>query len=132
MDGMRGFTRSHGVALAVAGSLLMFLGWIVAIVPTFHDLRSVWPVVVIALIAFGVVLIPPGLDVFWRPGEPGQKTGLFPVLIAALPAALLFIVAVGVLPLSTGLQVLAIALELGGIVVYLGAWWSIRHVANNS
>lgn len=122
MQGLQRFGEAHATALALTGSILMFLGWVLAIVPTFHDLANVWVVVLLALIAFAVVLIPPGVDIFARPGAPGQKRGLVPTLIAAVPAALLFIVAAAELPLSASVRALAIVLELVGMAVYLWAW----------
>jgi hypothetical protein len=125
-----GFARSHGLPLAVAGSILMFLGWILAIVPTFRDLGSVWPIVLLALIAFAVVLIPPGVDLFARPATPGHKRGPIPVLISTLPAAGLFLITVFELPLAAGVRAAAIVLELVGMAVYVWAWWSYRHVTS--
>lgn len=132
MDGWQRFTQAHAVGLALLGSLFMFIGWALAIVPTFHDLASEWPVVIIALIAFGAILIPPGADIFYRPGQPGQKHGLFPVLIAAVPAALLFIVVVAVLPLAPVLRALAVALELVGMALFMAAWGSLTDVTHNA
>lgn len=132
MYGMQRFTRAHAVAFALLGSLLMFIGWVLAIVPTFHDLASEWPVVVVALLAFGAILIPPGADIFYRPGQPGQKRGLFPVLIAAVPAAVLFIVVVAVLPLAPLLRVLAVVLELIGMAIFMASWGSLTNVARNA
>lgn len=132
MYGLQDFTRAHASGLAILGSLLMLIGWALAIVPTFHDLSSVWPVVVVALIAFGAVLIPPGADIFYRPGQPGQKRGLIPVLIAAVPAAALFVVVVAVLPLALALRVLAIVVELVGMALFIAAWGSLANVARNA
>lgn len=132
MCGWQRFTCAHAVGLALLGSLLMFIGWALAIVPTFHDLASEWPVVVIALLAFGAILIPPGADIFYRPGQPGQKRGLFPVLIAAVPVAALFIVVVAVLPLAPVLRVLAIVAELAGMAIFMAAWRGLNDVARNA
>lgn len=129
---MRGFTKRHALAIALLGSLLMFVGWVLALVPTFHHLSDEWPVVAVALIAFGAVLIPPGADLFNRLGQPGEKRGLFPVLIAVVPAALLYIVVVVILPLATGLRVLAVILELMGMAVFLVAWGSYGNVTRHA
>lgn len=115
------------VALALVGSLLMFCGWIIAILPAFQHLRSIALVVVVALIGFGLVLIPSGLDFIWFPPRSNQKRGIGVLLISILPAALLFLITAVILPISLAFQVIAVVTEFLGMAIYGRAWWDSTH-----
>lgn len=111
------------VTLALAGSILMFFGWIFAIVPSFQHLQNIALVVGIALIGFGLVLIPSGLDYFWFPARPDQKRGIGVLLISVLPAAILFLLMVVILPISVVFRVIALVAEFFGMAIYSRSWW---------
>jgi hypothetical protein len=101
----------------------MFFGWIFAIVPSFDHLRSIALVVGIAIIGFGLVLIPSGLDFFWFPGRSGQKRGIGVLLVSVLPAAILFLITVVILPISATIRLVALVAEFVGMAIYSRSWW---------
>ncbi len=115
------------VVLALVGSILMFCGWILAILPSFQHLRNIALVVVVALIGFGLVLIPSGLDFIWFPARSSQKRGVGVLLISVLPAAMLFLLTVAILPISLAFRVVAVAAEFLGMAIYSRAWWDSNH-----
>ncbi|CCF86196.1 hypothetical protein [Nitrolancea hollandica] len=111
------------VTLALAGSLLMFAGWIFAIVPSFEHLQNIALVVGIAIVGFGLVLIPSGLDFFWFPGRSGQKRGIGVLLVSVLPAAILFLLTVIILPIGAAIRLVALVAEFVGMAIYSRSWW---------
>lgn len=117
---------SRVLLLALAGSALMFAGWVLAIVGSFDHLRRVALVVAVAVVGFGLVLIPAGLDIVGGQGQPGEKRGLIPLLVTVVPAAVLFVIVVFALPLGAVVRVLAIVLEAAGLVVSGRAWMAAR------
>ncbi|MDQ2744255.1 MAG: hypothetical protein M3Z66_18445 [Chloroflexota bacterium] len=114
------------IGLALLGSLLMFAGWVLAIVPAFQHIHRVALVVVVAIIGFGIVLVPTGLDLFMAPG-PGQKRGLGTLLVSLVPAVALFLITVIVLPLGAFFRGIAIASEFAGMALYGWSRWTYRH-----
>ncbi|HZU12682.1 MAG TPA: hypothetical protein VFB58_07565 [Chloroflexota bacterium] len=111
------------IGLAFAGSILMFIGWVLALVPAFR-LKTHPEIVVplvIAVIAFGVVLIPAGLQFL---GEPGRRRGVSVVFASLVPAALLFILVVVFFPLQPGFRALAIVAEFLGLAGYGWAFYN--------
>lgn len=115
-----------GSALAaLLGSVLMFIGWVLAIVPAFHHIQRIALVLGVAVVGFGLVLIPLGLDLFLAPASPAKR-GLGTLLISMLPAVILYLIVVTVLPVGTVARVLSLLTELGGMLVYGWAWWD-RH-----
>lgn len=117
---------SRVLLLALAGSALMFAGWVLAIVGSFDHVRRVALVVAVAVVGFGLVLIPAGLDIVGGQGQPGEKRGLIPLLVTVVPAAVLFVIVVFALPLGAVVRVLAIVLEAAGLVVSGRAWMAAR------
>lgn len=115
------------VVLALVGSILMFCGWVLAILPSFVHLQNIVFVVVIALIGFGLVLVPSGLDFVWFPARSNQKRGIGVLLISVLPAAVLFLLTVAILPLSLAFRVVAVVAEFLGMAIYSRAWWASNH-----
>lgn len=115
------------VVLALAASILMFAGWVLAIVPTFHDLAGVVVVVILGLLLFALVLIPAGMDLFYpeRP-RPGTKRGLGRAILSVLPAVALIVLTAVVMPLAPIVAALAIAAEVLGIALYLWDWYSVQ------
>ncbi len=111
------------VTLALAGSFLMFAGWIFAIVSSFEHLRNVALVVGIAIVGFGLVLIPSGLDFFWFSGRFSQKRGISVLLVSVLPAAILFLLTVIILPISVAIRLVALVAEFVGMAIYSRSWW---------
>lgn len=113
------------VALALIASVLMFAGWVLAIVPAFHDLAGVVVVLILGLLLFALVLIPAGMDVLY-PGRPraGAKRGLFAAVLAVLPAVALIVLTAVVMPIAPIFAVLAIAAEVLGIALYLWDWYT--------
>ncbi|MGH2449234.1 MAG: hypothetical protein ACRDFS_11625 [Chloroflexota bacterium] len=111
------------LGLALLGSILLFIGWALAIIPAFHHIHSIALVIAIAVVGSGVALIPAGLDVFVQPAPgPGEKRGVSVLLVSYLPAIILFVVTVTVLPLSGWIRALALLAEGVGLVVYAFAW----------
>ena len=106
------------ILLALVASILMFCGWVLAILPAFTYLQNIVLVAVIALIGFGLVLIPAGLDFVWFPSRPNQKRGAGVLLISVLPGALLFLLTVAILPLSFVFRVAAVIIEFLGVAIY--------------
>ena len=115
------------VLLALVGSILMFCGWVLAILPAFTYLQNIVLVAVIALIGFGLVLIPAGLDFVWFPSRPNQKRGAGVLLISVLPGALLFLLTVAILTISFAFRVAAVIIEFLGVAIYSRAWWASNH-----
>jgi hypothetical protein len=106
--------------LALIGSMLMFAGWVLAIVPAFHDLHRVALVVGVAVVGFGLVLIPAGVDFLGN--QTAGKRGPRAIIVSMLPSVVLFFITVAVLPLSAIFRVLATICEIGGMAIYGGAW----------
>lgn len=115
------------VALAFVASALMFAGWVLAIVPAFHDLAGVIVVLVLGLLLFALVLIPAGMDALY-PERPlrGEKRGIGAALIAVLPAVALIVLTAVTMPIAPAFAALAIIAEVLGIALYLGAWYAGR------
>lgn len=111
------------VGLGALGSLLMFAGWVLAVVPLFHHVREFLLPVVLGIIGFGIVLVPAGLDFF---GGPGRKRGASVVIASMLPAAALFIIAVIAFPLTTPFRIAAVIAEFAGMAIYGWAFWSYQ------
>lgn len=121
-------SQTRDMGLALLGSVLMFVGWVLAIVPTFHQVKDVILPVVLGIIGFGIVLVPAGLEFFGRSQEaPGEKRGVGVVFVSILPAAILFAIAVAAFPLSALFRILAVAVELIGMVAYGWAIWVYHH-----
>jgi len=108
--------------MALLGSILMFAGWVLAIVPAFHHFHRIAIIVIVAVIGFGVVLIPSGLDILGMPRDAGEKRGTVTLLVSMLPAAVLFVITVVVLPLAPVYRILAIVAEVVGMVAFAWAW----------
>lgn len=115
-------SRPRVWTLALVGSILMFAGWMLAIVPAFHHLHRVALVVVVAVIGFGLVLIPAGIDVLTRQPE-GGKRGPRTIIVSMLPSAVIFFITVAVLQIDVVFRVLAIVCEISGMAIY---GWSSR------
>lgn len=111
-----------GIGLALIGSILMFLGWVLAIVPGFRGIKDVAVVIVVAIIGFGVVLIPAGMDLFLQPAQGKRNPAA--ILISVLPSAILFLITVFVIPMEPLIRVLAIVVEVVGVALYVWAWRS--------
>ncbi len=104
------------------GSILMFAGWVLAIVPAFHDLHHVGLVVAAAIIGFGLVLIPAGVN-FLTSQPAGGKRGPGTMVASMTPSAVIFFITVAVVPLGAIVRVLAILCEVAGMAVYGWSWW---------
>jgi hypothetical protein len=103
----------------------MFAGWVLAIIPAFRHVQSIALVLVVAVGAFGLVLIPSGLDIFQLPlADRGR--GPMVLVISMLPAAGLFLATVLILPIGPGFRALAIVAECLGMGMYGWAWWRYR------
>ncbi len=113
------------VALALIASVLMFAGWVLAIVPAFRDLAGVIVVLVLGLLLFALVLIPAGMEALYpeRPRRDGKR-GLGSALIAVVPAVALIVLTAYVMPIAPIFAVLAIFAEVLGIALYLGDWYA--------
>ncbi|HEX6800359.1 MAG TPA: hypothetical protein VF116_21790 [Ktedonobacterales bacterium] len=114
------------IVLALIASVLMFAGWVLAIVPAFHDLAGVVVVLILGLLLFALVLIPAGMDALYpeRPSMRGAKRGLFAAVLAVLPAVALIVLTAVVMPIAPIFAVLAIAAEVLGIALYLWDWYT--------
>ena len=112
---------------AFVGSLLMFVGWLLAIVPAFQHLASVWPVIAIASVAFALVLIPSGLNFFYWPATSDSKRGIGAILWSVIPALVLIVITVAILPIPPVVRILAVVAELVGMGFYGWAWWTHRN-----
>ena len=119
---------SGRVALALIASVLMFSGWVLAIVPAFHDLAGVVVVLILGLLLFALVLIPAGMDALYpeRLSMRGAKRGLFSAIVAVLPAVALIVLTALVMPIAPIFAILAIAAEVLGIAIYLWDWYSVQ------
>lgn len=106
------------LVVALIGSILMFIGWVLAIVPAFHHFKSIALVVVVAIVAFGLAIIPAGLDIF----VPSQKRGAATIIFSLIPAIIIFLVAAFVLPIGGIARLLAIISELAGMALYGWTW----------
>ena len=113
------------VALDLVASILMFAGWVLAIVPAFHDLAGVIVVLILGLLLFALILIPAGMDALY-PERPvhGAKRGLLNALVSVLPAVALIVLTAIVMPIAPIFAVLAIAAEALGIALYLWDWYA--------
>lgn len=121
----RGGPSAGLLALALLGSILMLAGWVLAIVPTFRHVESIALVLAIAVAAFGLVLVPAGLDVFRLPlADAGHGPAV--VVASLLPAAALFLATVLTLPIGQVLRAVAVASESLGMGLYGWAWWRYR------
>ncbi|HET7035206.1 MAG TPA: hypothetical protein VFI42_05930 [Thermomicrobiaceae bacterium] len=121
-------TPSTGqLAWALAGALLMFAGWLLAILPAFRHLHRVWLVVVLAVVLYGLVLVPSSLDIFTNRPRGNGKRGAGTLAISLVPALAIFVILVVVAPLSLLAGVLAIVVELAGMALYGWAWWRYQH-----
>ena len=109
------------LALALAGALLMFAGWLLAILPVFRNLRHLWLVVAVAVLVYGLVLVPSSLDIFVT--RRGGKRGPGTLAVSLVPAVVIFLILVFAEPLHAVASALAIAIELAGIAIYGWAWW---------
>lgn len=112
------------VWMALIGSILMFAGWVLAIVPVFHHVKDFILPLVFGIIGFGIVLIPAGLAFFATAQEPSEKRGVGVVIVSILPAAVLFVVTVAAFPLPTLFRVLALVAEFTGMGAYGWAFWA--------
>ncbi len=112
---------------ALIGSLLMFAGWVLAIVPAFHHLGQLWLVLAIALVMFGLVLIPSGLDFYFWPAASDSKRGIGAILWSMIPALVLMLFTVAVLPTAPIVRIVAIVVEIAGMGMYGWAWWMHRN-----
>ncbi len=113
---------------ALLGSLLMFAGWVLAIVPSFQHLNQVWLVTALVVVFFGLVLIPSGLDFFFwsAPADSTSKRGVGVIVWSMLPALALMVIAISVLPTPLVTRILAIVTELVGMGLFGWAWWTYR------
>ena len=118
-------TPSNGLLVrSLAGALLMFAGWLLAILPVFQHLHRVWLVVVVAVVLYGLVLVPSSLDIFTARAR--GKRGAGALAISLVPALAIFVILVVVAPLSFGLAALALAVEVAGMALYGWAWWRFQ------
>lgn len=120
--------RGPVLRLAIAGLALLCAGWILVIYPAVHDVAHVILAVAIALVASGLMLIPPGLDLLLHPAPRGRR-GIWPLLWSMLPSGALFVVTVVFLPVGLLIQVLAVLVEASGMALYGRAWWMQTHPA---
>lgn len=113
------------IALAFVASVLMFVGWVLAIVPAFRDIAGVIVVLILGLLLFALVLIPAGMDALY-PERPrhGAKRGLISAILSVLPAVALIVLTAIVMPIAPIFAILAIAAEVLGIALYLWDWYS--------
>lgn len=113
------------VALAFIASVLMFAGWVLAIVPAFRDIAGIIVVLILGLLLFALVLIPAGLDALYPERlHRGAKRGLISAILSVLPAVALIVLTAVVMPIAPIFAVLAIACEVVGIALYLWDWYS--------
>lgn len=119
------------IAVAFVASLLMFVGWALAIVPAFHDLAGIIVVLILGLLLFALVLIPAGMDALYpeRPPRRGAKRGLAAAIFAVLPAVALIVLTAVVMPIAPIFAILAIAAEVVGIALYLWDWYAGQRAA---
>lgn len=114
-------SRTRAWVFGLIGSILMFAGWVLAIVPAFHHLHRVALVVAAAIIGFGLVLIPAGVHFLTSQSE-GGKRGPGTIVVSMLPSAVIFFITVAVIPLGAVFRVLAILCEIVGMAVYGWSW----------
>lgn len=113
------------VALAFIASVLMFAGWVLAIVPAFRDIAGIIVVLILGLLLFALVLIPAGLDALYPERlHRGAKRGLISAILSVLPAVALIVLTAVVMPIAPVFAVLAIAAEVLGIALYLWDWYA--------
>lgn len=74
------------------------------------------------MVGFGLVLIPAGMDFFFRRPERGKR-GTGTIVTSILPSAVIFLIVIAVLPLDTVFRVLAIVCEVAGMAMYGWAMW---------
>ncbi|HZS94700.1 MAG TPA: hypothetical protein VFA78_07875 [Chloroflexota bacterium] len=117
------------VWLALIGSILMFAGWVLAIVPVFHHAKDFILPLVLGIIGFGIVLVPAGLAFFATVREPAEKRGVGVVIVSILPAAVLFVITVAAFPLAPLFRVLALVAEFIGMGAYGWAFWAYHRGA---
>ena len=113
------------VALALVASILMFTGWVLGIVPAFHDLAGIIVGLVLGLLLFAFVLMPAGMDALHPVGSRRDaKRGLVTAILSVLPAVGLIMLTAAVMPIHPFFAFLAIAAEVLGIALYLWAWYT--------
>lgn len=115
-------TRSDTIrVLALLGSVLMFGGWVIVILSAFHHIGNLALVIGVAVVAFGVVLIPAGMDLV---AAREVKRNARSIVISAVPAVGLFLVALVTLHTNGPAAVVASLCEIAGMAAYLWAWWA--------
>lgn len=123
MSTLRGNSSTNFVlSLAGVGSILTFAGWVLALAPAFHRASNVTLVVVFAVVGFGLVLVPAGLDII-TPSRPDRKGRRMSVVVAIIPALVIFGVVAATLPIGRGFLIAAIVAEVVGVLIYGWAWW---------
>jgi|SRR5579875_3012635 len=113
--------------LAFAGLALLAAGWALVIYPAAHNTDRVVTSIAVALVAGGLVLIPPGLDLLLHPAPCGRRS-VGPLLWSMLPSGALFAITVVMLPIGLLSQVAAVLAEAVGMALYGRAWWLRTHV----
>lgn len=113
---------THVWVFGLISSILMFAGWVLAIVPAFQDLHRVGLVVAAAVIGFGLVLIPAGVNFLTKRPEEG-KHGPRTIAVSMIPSAVIFLIMVAIIPIDAIFRVLAIVCEVAGMAIYGWSWW---------